>query len=83
MKDLIAGIIIGFFICALIVAMIEFRQKLRHKMRGNYFDARAPFAIVRVGQPANERSDAQIEKTARRLGRLRDRQWTDNAGASE
>jgi len=82
MTDLVPGIVIGVTVCAVIVAVIEFRPKLRHKLRGNYFDARAPFEIARVGGPIEERSDARIDKFARRLGKLRERKWSD-AGANE
>lgn len=50
----------------------------RHRLRGNYFDPRSPFAIVRVGpDAAPERSGERVDRMAQRLGRLRDRRWTE------
>lgn len=85
MRDAIAGIIIGFVLGSGLPFFLEWRasRPRRHEFRGNYFDARAPFEIRRVGGPVEERSDARVDKVARRLGRLRARRWADgDTGAS-
>ena len=55
----------------------------RHRLRANYFDARSPFAIVRVGRDAApERTDERVDRVAARLGRLKRRRYADADDAS-
>lgn len=67
------GFLCGYGACILTVltylALAEWRVR-RHKLRGNYFDARSPFRIVSRGPaPIQERSEELIARTARRAMR--------------
>lgn len=77
-RDLVC-VAVGVLLCGIAFAGWEWitSRPRTHKLRGNYFDARAPFEIVRVGGPVEERSDAHVDRVAHRLGRLRARRWTD------
>lgn len=79
MRDAIVAAILALLVREAITIYIEVRSRRprRHKLRGNYFDARQPFAIKSVGGSVTERSDDEIEKCAQRLGRLRERRWSD------
>lgn len=64
--------ICGFGLCALVMFGLEAwsRRTRRHRQRGNYFDARQPFAIEGRGPTwAPERSEELIAREARRLVR--------------
>ena len=77
-RDLVC-VAVGVLLCGLAFAAWEWasNRPRRHRLRGNYFDARAPFAITSIGGPVEERSDERVDRMAHRLGRLRDRRWTD------
>lgn len=75
-------IVIGFGLCGSAVLLYELRPKKRHVLRGNYFDARAPFEISSNGGPTQERTDESIDKVARRLGRLKRRTYADSDASS-
>ena len=82
MRDVIAGAIIGFILCVVLIVAMEMRGKLRHKLRGNYFDARASFSIERVGGKPEVRSAERVDKLARRLGRIKRWRYADADDAS-
>jgi hypothetical protein len=83
-RDLVC-VAVGVLLSGIAFAAWEWasNRPRRHRIRGNYFDARAPFAITSIGGPVKERSDAHVDRVAHRLGRLRNRQWSEpDSGAS-
>lgn len=78
-RDLVC-VAVGVLLCGVAFAIWEWasNRPTRHRIRANYFDARSPFAIVRVGPDTKpERSQESIERNAVRLGKLGKRTYAD------
>lgn len=69
---IVVAFLAGFGACALVYVFAEWlsSRPRRHRMTGNYFDARSHFRIVSRGPaPIVERSEELIARTARRMMR--------------
>lgn len=71
-------VFVGVLLCGIAFAVWEWisNRPKPHRFGGDYRDPRSEFQII-APRPVEERSDARVDRTAQRLGRLKRRQYAD------